>query len=87
MRRYKVNFFAYYNNGYNNTIEQKIFSSNTIKFININPLPIGLPILNNILPINPNSTLIIKGNKNEIDTTTYIINSGKAIYILSKDYE
>jgi hypothetical protein len=87
MRKYKVNFYAYYNDGYNNTIEQKIFFSNTIKFININSLPINPPILNNILSINPNSTLTIKGGKNEIDTTTYNINSGKAIFILSKDYE
>jgi hypothetical protein len=86
MRKYKVNFYAYYNDGYNNTIEQKIFFSNTIKFININPLPIGIPILNNILSINPNSTLTIKGNKNEIDTTTYNIESGRVIFILSKDY-
>jgi hypothetical protein len=87
MRKYRVNFYAYYNNGYTNTIEQKTFFSNTVKFININPLPIGEPILNNILTITPNSTLTIKGNKNEIDTTTYNINSGKAIFILSKDYE
>jgi len=87
MRKYKVNFYAYYNDSYNNTIEQRIFFSNTIKFINIDTLPINQPIINNILKINPNSTLTIKGNKNEIDTTTYNINSGKAIFILSKDYE
>jgi hypothetical protein len=87
MRKYKVNFYAYYNDGINNTIEQKIFFSNTIKFININPFFIGQPIINNLYKMKPDSILTIKGNKNEIDTTTYNINSGKAIFILSKDYE
>jgi hypothetical protein len=85
MRKYKVNFYAYYYSGAN-TIEQRTFFSNTIKFINISPVPINPPIINNILSINPNSTLTIKGNKNEIDTTEYNINPGKVIYILSKDY-
>jgi hypothetical protein len=85
MRKYRVNFYAYYYSGAN-TIEQRTFFSNTIKFINISTVPINEPIINNILKINPNSTLTIKGNKNEIDTTEYNIISGKLILIISKDY-
>ena len=83
MRKYRVNFYSYVGN----IIDEKIFFSNTIKFININPLPINQPIINNLLTINPASTFTIKGGKNEIDTTMYNLQSGKSLFILTKNYE
>jgi hypothetical protein len=82
MRKYRVNFYSYSNNSF----EEKTFFSNTIKFINLVPFVIYSPIINNIYNMNPLSTLTIKGGKNEIDTTTYNIFSGKIIFILTKDY-
>lgn len=83
MRKYRVNFYSYIGN----VINEKIFFSNTIKFINVNNLPINQPIINNLLTINPSSTFTIKGGKNEIDTTMYNLQSGKLLFILTKDYE
>ena len=82
MRKYRVNFYAYTNE----TIEEKIFFSNTIKFINIGTLPIYEPIINNLLIIKPDSTFTIKGGKNEIDTTNYNMQSGKTLFVVTKNY-
>ena len=83
MRKYRVTFYKFYDDS--RPTFNKIFFGNTTFIINRgnNIFP---TLLNNLYTMLPFSTLKIKGNKNEIDTTEYNIYTERGVDVIAKEY-
>lgn len=86
MRTYQTLFSVYQNQD----IDREFYSNTTI-FLNAYPVGIeGIPYINNIF--NLETTLKIKGGKNEVDFTNYNINTihdmfGRRCIVVNKIYK